>query len=190
MSDGTWKNWPLYLQRQRAMQDARYFDAELVQVELDQSATTHVKELVGWVYQVLSILDAKASALMRLNGVQIAAAAFVLGMFGPSTPKNASILSTSRWDALVISWSVLLSAVSICLCLFVVRVGWAFLDKVDRKGDSTFDFTNEIRELVAESERRQRVYRAAWWFSAGASALFVFEFLWQACVITLWALKG
>jgi hypothetical protein len=122
-------------------------------------------EAVAWIYTVLSTLDSKASALMRLNGVLIAAAAFLLGLF---QRQGGTILSTTKFDAILIVWSALLSALSIALCLLVVSVRWHFLDKAKAHG-ATFDFGDEIEALEGESTWRQKVYRGAWLISAIAS---------------------
>lgn len=128
---------------------------------------------------MLTTLDAKASALMRLNGVLIAAAAFLLGLFHR---QGGSILSTTSFDAVLIIVCALLSAVSITFCLFVVNVSWSFLGKVTKK-DSTFEFANEIKCLDEASNFRQRAYRWAWNISLIASFGFLIEFVWQAAYV-------
>ncbi|MBY0399645.1 hypothetical protein K2X89_05075 [Myxococcota bacterium] len=190
MSEAEWKAWPIYVQRKKALQHAKYRNAAEVRAELGTEETIDVKEIVDWIYGVLSILDSKASVLMRLNGVQIAASAFVLGMVNSERGKEQPFLASEAFDELAITWSAVLSSVSIFLCLFVVRVSWAFLDRVDRTSDSRFDFTNEIRALITESERRQSVYRIAWYVSLCSSFLFLADFVRQGFHVTFRVLGG
>lgn len=137
-------------------------------------------DAVSWIYAVLSTLDTKASALMRLNGVLIAAAAFLLGLF---QRQGGTILSTTKFDAIVIVWSALLSALSIALCLVVVNVKWKFLAKAKKAG-TTYTFDDEIEALTKESTSRQGIYQCAWWISAIASLGFLVEFGYQAIHVT------
>ena len=174
----TWEKWPLYVQKRYALGKAQLKDpSRIICGPFPQTDEICAEEVVNWIYGVLTTLDAKASALMRLNGVLIAAAAFLLGLFGR---QGEAILSTRRLDAVVIILLAVLSAVSIFLCLFVVRVSWPFLGKVIKNDDKTFDFANEIACLDQASAHRQWIYQCAWSISAIASFGFVFEFLRQA----------
>ena len=130
-----------------------------------------------WFYETLTTLDTKSSALMRLNGVLIAAGAFLLGLFDRQT-----ILSTSHFESLVIITSALASAVSIACCLFVVNVSWKFLGKVSLT-DTGCDCDEEIRALDRECTFRQKIYQFAWWISLFAVAEFLVEFFWQTIYI-------
>jgi hypothetical protein len=166
--------WPPYIQKKGALKNSGY-GCRKGEINSDITANDAVK----WFYEVLTALDAKASALMRLNGVLIAASAFLLGIFGRS---GATILSTTRIDSIFIICSALLSAISIGLCLFVVNVSWYFLGKVTING-SDFDFVEEITSLGNVVDRRQCLYRSAWWISFIASIGFLFEFSIQAIYV-------
>src|SRR4029077_12403372 len=146
----------------------------------DQSEkNVRAKDVLDWMYAILTTLDSKASALMRLNGVLIAAAAFLLGLFGR---QGGTILSTHKVEALVITTSALLSAIAIFLCLFVVNVSWPFLGKT---GDGPiFTCEEEVSALDKAYKFRQTVYRIAWRISLGASVEFLLEFLWQTIHVT------
>jgi hypothetical protein len=174
--------WPLYAQKRHALVET-YFGAPLPPDEEAKAAAARpkgprvcAKEVLEWMYAILTTLDSKSSALMRLNGVLIAAAAFLLGLF---QRQGGTILSTSHADALVITTSAFLSAVSIGCCLFVVNVSWPFLGKMIKASDGRFDCTAEITALDEACTFRQRAYRSAWYISLVASAEFVLEFLWQ-----------
>ncbi|MGB8411043.1 MAG: hypothetical protein WCE58_14195 [Gallionella sp.] len=148
--------WPPYIQKKGALEKSGY---GCKKGKINSNITAN--DAVKWFYEVLTALDAKASALMRLNGVLIAAAAFLLGIFGRT---GTTILSTTALDSVSIICSALLSAISIGLCLFVVNVSWDFLGKVTINGND-FDFHEEIKSLENVVNRRQFLYRSAWWIS-------------------------
>ena len=110
-----------------------------------------------WIYQLLSVLDTKASALMRLNGVMLAAAAFML------RPGD----EPSRLFTLVVAGSAIGSTISIAFCLLVVSVDWRFLGlaTVSTKTPQMIDFTHEFFHLQKVTDFRQFFYRAAWTIS-------------------------
>jgi hypothetical protein len=171
-------NWPLFIQRRHALGKITLGPKPTAQYKATPaSETLSAKEALESFYAVLTTLDSKASALMRLNGVVIAAAAFLLGLFGR---QGSTILSTQSYDASLVIGCALLSAISITCCLLVVNVSWPFLGKVERSSDDTFDCGKEILALEKARAFRERVYRFAWLLSLVASALFLFEFLIQA----------
>jgi hypothetical protein len=173
-----WEKWPLYVQKRYALGkvDLRSVGSVCC-TPLGEYESIGAKDVVDWIYGVLTILDAKASTLMRLNGVLIAAAAFLLGLFG----RRESILSMARSDAMLVILSASLSTVSIFLCLLVVNVSWGFLGRVTKNhGNRTFEFAREIESLDGAMRFRQTVYQAAWLISLIASIGFLAEFLMQA----------
>jgi hypothetical protein len=164
-------NWPLFVRK-------KYWLSHL-ELRSPDDAVTHTasaETAIKWLYDLLTMLDTKASALMRLNGVLIAAAAFLLGVVGrPGT----TILATDAADSRLIICCALLSALSIFACLFVVNVSWPFLG-LTTLDDKTVDCSEEIRSLDAACTWRRRMYRAAWTLSLVASFLFLLEFAHQA----------
>jgi len=173
-----WEKWPLYVQRRHALATAVLKDpSNVCCAPLTETESIKAKDVVEWIYGVLTTLDAKASALMRLNGVLIAAAAFLLGLF---RRQGGSILSTTSLDAAVIVSLALLSTISIFCCLLVVDVGWPFLGKVTKNSNRTFEFAEEIRSLDRVSRFRQSAYQFAWLITLLASIGFLGEFLEQA----------
>jgi len=142
----------------------------------DEKARFTEEAAIKCFYDVLTTLDSKASALMRLNGVLIAASAFLLG-----NRAGGTLLSTTHFDALLVIGCAVLSAASIFACLFVVNVSWRFLGKADLDPSSTkCEITTEVLALEKASEFRQKAYRLAWQISFVASIGFLLEFLWQA----------
>ena len=172
--------WPNYVQRREAMEKAKFKHVEKVEYEMPDDTELCTKDVVGWIYSVLTTLDAKASALMRLNGVLIAAAAFLLGLFDR---QGGTILSTTKIDSLLIVWSAFLSALSIGICLFVVNVSWMFLGKI-KLTEKTFNLSEEITALDKASTFRQCAYRVAWFCSFVAAVGFLVEFMIQTYYIT------
>jgi hypothetical protein len=173
-----WEKWPVYVQKRYALGKAHLKNPASVRCgALTQDDSIPARDVVEWIYGVLGILDSKASALMRLNGVLIAAAAFLLGLF---RRPGGSILSTTGLDAALIVSLAFASAVSISCCLLVVDVTWPFLGRVRRHGDGTFDFSDEIAALDRACTFRQSAYRWAWRISSVASVGFLVEFLMQA----------
>jgi hypothetical protein len=180
-----YEEWPEFIRRRHALERhwicEKCGECEPTASKVDSEgrpvpARTTVKEVVDWLYAVLTVLDTKASALMRLNGVMIAAAAFLLGLFGR---QGGTILSTEYWDAIAIILCALLSALSIGCCLIVVAVSWRFLGKV-KEDNGQYDFKDELLELDRARRKRQFMYRSAWWVSLAAATLFLVEFGLQA----------
>ena len=132
------------------------------------------EESVESLYKLLTTLDAKASALMRLNGVMLAAAAFLLSANrdGSST---APLVLVKLASELTLSIAAL-SSISIALCLVVVAVDWKFLGCV-KETKGKLDFTDEVSNLERVSLFRQYVYRLSWLISSFATVLFVIAFI-------------
>ena len=120
-----------------------------------------------WIYALLGVLDQKASALMRLNGVMLAAAAFLL-----HPQYHAPILVTVAMAASAIG-----STISIGCCLLVVSIDWPFLDLVteenNENGKTNFDFSQEFFHLQHVANFRQGCYRAAWAVSLFTTVAFL-----------------
>jgi hypothetical protein len=161
-------NWPLFVRKKYWLGQLQLRSSEA------DTTTTAADTVIKWLYDLLSVLDAKASALMRLNGVLIAAAAFLLGSAG----RSDSVLIARPADTRLMIACSLLSALSISACLFVVNVSWPFLGKATLDGTDV-DCAAEITGLDAACSFRRRMYRAAWWLSLVASLGFLLEFVHQ-----------
>lgn len=153
-----------YLKHREGLRTAKTEDGSITS-DIPSSLQS-AEKAVEWLYGLLSVLDSKASALMRLNGIVLAAAAFLLG---PGQGAGASISQET------VMWIAALSSVSIAFCLLVVSVDWRFLGCVRESGNS-LDYTDELNNLERVSLLRQQVYRAAWLVSFIASILFVYSF--------------
>jgi hypothetical protein len=175
--------WDDYVRRKSALKETP--EGGIGPTAFDVSKVK-ASEAVDWHYQVLTVLDTKASALMRLNGVMLAAAAFLLAAFGRQAE---SIMSAKGLDASIVAITALLSALSIALCLFVVNVKWNFLGKAEETSGS-FSFSRELTALSDASKFRQRVYRTAWWISLVGVVAFALEFARQAIYIVAYAMGG
>ena len=176
-----WEKWPVYVQRRYALGKAVMKSPAAVRCDpLTEAESANADDVVGWLYGVLTTLDAKASALMRLAGVLIAAAAFLLGLF---RRQGGSILLTSDWNAAFIVMLAFLSAIAIFCCLLVVNISWPFLGRAARKPDRSFEFVDEIKFLDRACTFRQKTYRLAWAISLIASIGFLVEFLLQTVYV-------
>jgi len=179
MTDGqkpnhtNWLACEAYVLRRHMLPNAKFESGRLVADLCQPHEAINCKDALDWIYQLLSAMDGKASALMRLNGVMLAAAAFLLG-----GAKGSQSLQIARYDEIAIAITAAASALSIFLCLKVVNVSWYFLGKVTEAGGK-LDYTTEFEMLQKTAKGRQLAYRYAWWISAGASLLFVAEFLRQ-----------
>jgi hypothetical protein len=118
------------------------------------------------IYQVLTILDTKSSALMRLNGVMLAAAAFLLN------PQYES----SKFVQLLVSASGIGSTFSIACCLLVVSVDWPFLglvtEETTQDSKTQLNFSDELFHLQHVTDFRQFCYRLGWTISLLTTAAF------------------
>lgn len=115
------------------------------------------------IYRVLSVLDSKASALMRLDGVMLAAAAVILtSSVGP--------LIYADGMAKVI---MVLAALAITLCLAIISIDWSFFRFVKAKDDDGHAFDEEIKYLRKVMVFRTLVYRLAWLFSLASGLMFI-----------------
>ncbi len=134
-----------------------------------------------WLYELLTILDAKAASLMTLNGIMLATATLFLVDKADVTlfSKGSSLSSAVHFTT---ACSGVLSACSIILCLYVVGVRWPFLALVDgpakETDDTHYDFRDEIYALQREVTRRQWSYISSWLISMlGSVAILIVAIL-------------
>jgi len=105
------------------------------------------KEKVDWLYGVLTVLDAKAGALLAFDGLLIAGAALTYDKF------------SDKWVSLGL---ILLSLAAALLSLYVARMSYAFLGNIV---PGHADITGELNSLEEVTERRTRILFVAWWLS-------------------------
>lgn len=114
-------------------------------------------------YSILSVIDSKASALLRFNAFILAAGTFV------SRPSiaNPGKFTVSEWVAA----ALILTIVSMILCLSVVMIEWPFLDRIEvtidpnKPNEPKPSFKKELESLSEVAGRRTAVYRFAWLLS-------------------------
>jgi hypothetical protein len=98
-----------------------------------------------YLYQCLSILDAKAAALLQYDAIVLAAATLTLGIIG----RNGS------FGSYLIAASLIISGVSSIACLQIVWVHWALTEDL---GDPSVQFLR----LMKVRNRRTLFCRLAW----------------------------
>jgi len=118
-------------------------------------------------YEALTILDSKASALMAFDGILVAAAAF--------TVEKAGALDAQRAVTFI---AIVIALAAAALCLLVARISYPFLDKVRITPGVPpgLDYSDEIRALDGEVMRRTRYYRIAWRLSLAGLLPFLIMF--------------
>jgi hypothetical protein len=121
---------------------------------LNSDAHKDSKATIDAIYFVLSVLDTKSSALMRLDGVVLAAA------FVGVTAHLYEIKSAG------FGFTAFPCMISMIICLTIVGVDWPFLGNAALSDDKkTVDFTSEITELRKVRRFREGGYRVAWFFA-------------------------
>jgi hypothetical protein len=116
-------------------------------------ADVNAKARVDMLYQILTVLDSKATGLLTVDALLGAILVGVLAL--PSNyPIKQHVQDWGIWTSLILT---LLSAF---LCLLVVRVRWSFLGRVNGK-----DFRDEIKWLANVVYDRTHYYWWAWWLA-------------------------
>jgi hypothetical protein len=148
--------WWLFLRT--ILPDCReYVDSKVVAKGTANTETAILDEI----YKFLGILDAKASALMRYNGIILA----VIGLMvrsGQKLPDAAYYI-------------VYMTIGSIIACLLVVGVFWRFLDWVSPNNEDG-KLATELDMIRRVLVLREAAYQIAWWLSAAVSFLLLFKF--------------
>jgi hypothetical protein len=123
--------------------------------QIEHLAAIRESRAHDYLYNCLSILDIKASALLQYDGLILAATTLVLTLF-----RTASI------GTLLIVVALILSGFSAVLCLQVVWVYWTI----------TADFVNpkeEFIDLLECRNKRTMCYRAAWLLAHASVFIFI-----------------
>lgn len=116
------------------------------------------KDVIGWLYKTLSILDAKANGLLGVNGFFITVLSIFLGLWNagkiPSTiPDIYGNISVYILGIFVLSG---------IFCFLIIRVKWKFLGKVQVSNGASYDFDIEIMWLVRVVSDRTHLYWIGW----------------------------
>jgi hypothetical protein len=111
-------------------------------------------------YGILTILDTKATGLLTVDALLIAACVVFIG----SAEQTRTLIGFAIPSRLI-EMQLAALAVSAFLCLLVVRVSWRFMEYVPDAPTSAVDFDNELRRLANVVDDRTRYYWFAWLFA-------------------------
>jgi hypothetical protein len=117
-------------------------------------------ETIKWLYDVLTILDSKAGALLAFDGLLLAAEALM----------HEKMLEKMDWLHPYSLALILFTLVTALLCLFVAQVSYDFLGNIDL---DKHDNTVEIDGLGKVVELRTTRLGLAWGFSVIAVICFI-----------------
>jgi hypothetical protein len=117
------------------------------------------KQIIEWLYGVLTVLDSKAGALLAFDGLLLAAASLMYDKMSEKVP-------WLRTPSLLL---ILVTLFAALLCLFVAQVSYHFLGKI------TLGVNNdpEIETLGKAAECRTRILWVAWRASVFAVCSFI-----------------
>lgn len=129
-------------------------------------------ETIKWLYEVLTILDQKAGALLAFDGLLLAAEALMYD-------KMSEKVDWLHYASLAL---MVITVIAALLCLFVARISYAFLGKIEL---GVYDNTAEIDSLGAAAQGRTHRLWWGWWLSVAAVLLFIILvlifLLWPLC---------
>jgi hypothetical protein len=117
-------------------------------------------EEIKWLYDVLTILDSKAGALLAFDGLLLAAETLMYDKIGEKLD----------WLHLPSLALIVITLADAVVCLFVAQVSYAFLGKIEL---GTYNNTAEIEELGEVVEARTRLLWVAWVLSIITVFLFI-----------------
>lgn len=147
-------------------------------------------------YQMLSVLDTKASSLLGLNALAFAVIAFIF---------QAPLAADTQWAPLIKVMAVgglAAIAISSGLCFSIVRIRWPFLTQVSsstlstglpkayldedaptwsgrERAQATWEAASgELLKLASEIMDREKKYERAWKVSLAGCVPCVFALLW------------
>jgi hypothetical protein len=110
------------------------------------------KKVLDEIYKFLGILDSKASALMRYNGI-------ILAVIALMRRQDQSLPNVTHYI-------VGLTIGSILACLLVVGIFWRFLEWVEPRGaDEDAKLSKELKLIRRVLVLREVAYQVAWWLS-------------------------
>ena len=110
----------------------------------------------------LTILDAKANGLMRVNSLFITLATAFLG--AARLDHNPLDITHDQVVTAVLGMALLI--LSTILCFMIVRVNWKFLSHVVKPQDQPdYDFENEAKRLANVVDNRTHYYFIGWFLT-------------------------
>jgi hypothetical protein len=108
------------------------------------------RESVKELYDLLTILDSKATGLLTVDALVVA---ILLGVLSSSKPYLPG------WGIWI---SLCLTMCSALLCLLIVNLPWGFLGQVYRDASNNLSFNEEVRCLANVVHDRTWFYCSAW----------------------------
>ena len=119
--------------------------------------TATARDKVKWLYEALSILDAKANGLLRINSLVMTILSLIF-TYARTAPQSQNVSPCFLTGCL---FAFVALGGSSVLCFLVVRMSWDFLGSV-LTGAAAPDFTAEIDGLVDETTKRTHFFVWAW----------------------------
>jgi hypothetical protein len=141
--------WPF-----QALRDVLMEGVYPQQSQIEHLAAIRESAAHDYLYDCLSVLDTKASALLQYDGIILAAATLAITLFSRATT-----------GTVLVAVALILSGLSSVLCLQVIWVYWT----------ETAEFSSDKDEFVTLLKRRNArtlCYRASW-ITAQASVFFL-----------------
>jgi hypothetical protein len=120
------------------------------------------KETISWLYSALTILDAKANGLMRVNSLFITLLTAFLG--AARLENNPLNITHDQVGTAVFGMAFLI--LSTILCFMIVRVNWRFLSHVVKpQWQDAYNFENEAKRLANVVDNRTHYYFMGWFLT-------------------------
>jgi len=143
----------------------RGYEAIAKIAELHEDNNKSNREAIAWLYSALTIMDAKANSLLRVNSLFIT---FLVFFWGASRTEGNPLRITHDQIATAVLALILLM-VSTIFCFLIVRVNWKFLGQVARvrltvngQEMEAYDFQSEAKRLANIVDNRTHYYWIGW----------------------------
>jgi hypothetical protein len=133
-------------------------DTEIVdKIRALEGGSPPIKDIVNRLYGILTVLDTKASGLLRVNGLFLTLLVFFLGWYH----KDQTMPDNIRKYIPVAYVDTVLLVISSFLCLSVMSINWKFFGRVV-KINGSYNFDIEIHFLSKVVNDRTHFYWGAW----------------------------
>jgi len=145
----------------------RFYDAGIVDEPAAQDNKRKIadqQKIIRAMYGILGILDGKASALMRYNGIILAVISLFIRL-GQEKQIHGLDLAI-----------ILITLFSIMLCLLVVGVFWRFLE-LAFPANGNMNLDEELTQLKSVLHMRETSYQLAWLFAVVVTFLLATRFI-------------
>ncbi|HKO07731.1 MAG TPA: hypothetical protein VJ487_08440 [Alphaproteobacteria bacterium] len=131
----------------------------------DHGASVPDKDIVDALYNILTILDAKAAGMLTFNSLVTAILAVILS----ATDEVKASLGVPSFFTAVGPFDMLAFVLSSFFCLFIIQVKWKFFGQVST--ETPGDFGKEIRLLAEAVDDRTRCFWLSRYFTLGGMLL-------------------